>query len=487
MWEISKTVHRVGKLSPHKNTLLGIALGPRNCSTEKADVGAGRGYENLQIMGLQSDHLLCSCPRPDQFNKFVSNDCLRSFSYLQILPDSGNSFVSIMSSKVFEALGYGKDDLVGLGKKVVVKGAGGKCLEILGKMRVGLPLYLGGRKIIKFCPVIIKGLEGAEIILSPGALASLGANHIYEQENINFTRIQLRVKLETPVVVAKWLEKRRSANFVANQDGKQRKKAHQCLIDGFISTQVGFEGKRPSNLSKLSQLRQQLEALQIKDRQGKLGQFQLKELEPEVQDDKSECGGECLFHSQVIQTDKYYQGDCRFRDSRNQSSINQMVEDCDATLEALLSEDDDIHDSTDRKKKEKKKKKRKKDSATNSTRTEVVAAGKWHRPRGTQVRVCPNPGCAWKDDLSKVGEKVRNLIENKHKQCVLGVTSEENWGVMGKQTISLNPQASTKIRLRVKKSELLEGRDVLIELSEEIKKKHNIKMYDTVDLSLIHI
>ena len=82
--------------------------------------------------------------------------CFRQVSLVQLLPDSGNGFLSIMSDKIFFGLGYGKDQILPIGQGINVRGASGNSLRVLGRCK-DMPLYLGGGRIILASPCIISG------------------------------------------------------------------------------------------------------------------------------------------------------------------------------------------------------------------------------------------------------------------------------------------------------------------------------------------
>ena len=71
---------------------------------------------------------------------------------------------------------------------------------------------------MNFSPCVVSGLSGAELILSPGTLAQLGATHLYESSTIRFTKLKMSMQLFRAPIVADWLENHRKTNFISFMD-----------------------------------------------------------------------------------------------------------------------------------------------------------------------------------------------------------------------------------------------------------------------------
>ena len=165
--QVEGTIKRLGAAIPYANTILGLAIGPAGCSQYTAEAGT---VDRAVVSDWEST-VFCNCPKNSAMNK---NMCAKSLCLLSVLPDSGNSFYSILSSTVFTALGYDHRHIVPMAGKFAVKGAGGQTLAILGRANQPIPIYLGGRRALLLNPVIMNCIKGAELILSPGALADVG-------------------------------------------------------------------------------------------------------------------------------------------------------------------------------------------------------------------------------------------------------------------------------------------------------------------------
>ena len=160
--QLSTTMERLEIIKPYANTMLSAVFGPPLCGaggTPKPWVGMDRTLITDLTKGLS-----CFCKKKiktigrkegskqlEKVRQLEQEKCFRQVSLVQLLPDSGNGFLSIMSDKIFSALGYGKDQILPIGQGISVKGASGSSLRVLGRCK-DIPLYLGGGKIILTSP-----------------------------------------------------------------------------------------------------------------------------------------------------------------------------------------------------------------------------------------------------------------------------------------------------------------------------------------------
>ena len=496
--QLATTIERLEAIKPYANTMLSAVFGPPLCGageTPKPWVGMDRTLITSLARGLN-----CFCKRKiervireggdkqsDRISQLEREKCFRQVSLAQLLPDSGNGFLSIMSDKIFFALGYGKCQILPIGQGIKVKGASGGTLRVLGRCK-DLPIYLGGGRIILISPCIITGLAGAEVILSPGTLQHLDAQHIYKSHTMEFLKLPLSVKLFGAPIIAKWLRLHREAGRNQVVPLSPGKKSQTNLISGYVSTNDYFSrggsrvgGARETALWSQTDLQKQLLQLELQMTTGatvnaiQIDQECTRDFNKENGvDNCDENGPRCLFHTAEVSTGVTYRGHCKLDKDRNKCSPKQMAAQfdrmCGSTCDnAPLQKEDD--------------------SASEATEAEVAAAGsadkkkkpKWRRVRGQRKVTCPREGCNWSDDLTRLGAKTRHKLEQSHKQCVLSVTQDKTYISVGQRAVTLLPGMSSKVPCKVTKADLLEGRNILIELLEEATSKNNIRMYDSVD------
>ena len=171
----------------------------------------------------------------DKIKLLECDKCLRPIALVQLLPDSGNGFLSIISDKIFSALGYGKDQILPVGRGISVKGASGNVLQVLGCCK-DIPVYLGGKRIVLISPCVISGLSGAEIILYPGTLDHLDAQHVYINHTIEFKKLPLSVHLFSAPIISRWLAIHKEANHAVILNTNRGKKSKTKLVSGYVLT-----------------------------------------------------------------------------------------------------------------------------------------------------------------------------------------------------------------------------------------------------------